>query len=663
LSVLIMVKRNGKVELLATVKFKGNPEDPLDPIRVVTEIENFGDSEIKAYSMDRGLEELSLEDESLVIYPKPTVVPRPPKPIPAKKKNLPTHVALLTSPLERKCGIATYSKFLFEELNKLYPVKVAKHLGEIEPSALIHLQHEFGVFPYVDELFSQRFENNYKVVTWHTVIREPAGEMLRHYHTLDQQYDAHIVHNYLAKKYLSAYTNKPIYVIPHGSFLFNPLSTKKAREKLSLPKNKKVVFTFGFAAESKGLDEIAFAAEKMKNTLFIISGAIHDFLIEHGLQIVSRLKKKGLNNLIILGKYLSEEEINYYASAADVLLFNYKTPTFVSSASGALHRVLASGKPIVCTFDNRLIELEDGVHALKYKQGDVEGMVNCLNLVFEDKELASTLGRNARRLAERTSWHKVAKMHLEVYGKVIGQLFDENWYDEEYFAGTHGGKMYITPSGKVERWSYFNPHGIWEGCEPVAKAWLELFKPKNALDVGCGQGGFVAALRKVGVKAEGFDFSKYAIEHHNPECKREWLRLHDATRPWPYEDKSFDLVIALDFYEHIYEEDLPKVLAEMFRVARKWIFLQIAVVGGGSGSGIHHKGFSLRKGELPPKELIPLTVAGHVNVQSKSYWRKKLKRKDWIFRDDLVEKFFKLVPDKYMTNWKQNLIIIMERTE
>ena len=661
--VLVIINKDGKAELILNVQLKGSVENPWDPVRVKIKFEDFGGHEIKVFSMkDKQLRDLLEEDNVLIVYPEPTVVPKPPEitVTEIKHKKPPTYITYVSSVKER-CGIATYTRFLSSEMEKLFPVKVIRHMYQAEPDAMIHLMHEFGIFPYVDELVGERFKSNYKIVTWHTVVREPVGEMLRHYHTLDRYYDAHIVHNYLAKKYLSAYTNKPIYVIPHGSLLFNPLPRDKAREMLSLPKNRKIVFSFGFMAESKGFEEIAEVARKMKDTLFIISGAIHDLLVEHGLQLSEKLRKIKPDNLIVLGKYLSEEEINRYASASDVLLFNYKTPSFVSSASGAMHRVIAAGKPVVCTYDNRLIELEDGVHALKYRQGDVEAMINCLNLVFEDRELASTLGENARRLAEKTSWRKVAKMHFDVYGKIVGEFFNEKWYDEEYFAGTHGGKIYVTLNGKTKRWSYFNPQGIWEGCEPVAEAWVKLFKPKNALDVGCGQGCFVAALRKHGVKAEGFDFSKYALEHHHPECKKEWLKLHDATKPWPYKDKSFDLVVCLDFYEHIYEEDLPKVLDEMFRVARKWIFLQIAVVGGGSGAEIHRKGFSLRKGQLPPKELLPLTVAGHVNVRTRKYWRRKLKRRGWRFRDDLVDEFFKLVPDKYMVNWKKNLILVLER--
>jgi len=635
LTVVLLVEKDGKVDVVTTIDFKGGEE--WDPCRVKVKVEKFGGCMVRAFSVGggSGLEELQLEDDGcLIVYPEPTVPPGPPKPLTVakgrRKRKSPIHVALLTPPFERKCGIATYSKFLFQELNRLYPVRAVKHLSEVQPDALLHCQHEFGVFPYVDELVGERLEGNYAVATFHTVVREPVGEMLRHYHTIDQYYDAHIVHNYLAKKYLSAYTNKKIFVIPHGSLLFDPLPQDKAREMLSLPKNKKIVFSFGFMAESKGFEEIAEAAGKMKDTLFIISGAIHDLLVEHGLQLADKLRELKPGNLIVLGKYLSEAEINCYASASDVLLFNYKTPKFVSSASGAMHRVIAAGKPVVSTFDNRLVELEDGTHVLKYEQGDLEGMVHCLSLVFEDGELAEELGKNARRLAERTSC--------------------ENWYDEEYFAGTHGGKIYVTPNGKVERWSYFNPRGIWEGCGPVAKAWVELFKPKpkNALDVGSGQGGFVAALRKHGVKAEGFDFSEYAVEHHHPECKREWLKLHDATKPWPYKDRSFDLVVCMPGDTPILTKSGWKKIVDVnvgdlilshkgwCKVTKPWVR--------------HYKGkiIVIKPRYAPPLKLTPehrvLVVKRRTKHSVGAFFKRKRMAEEWVEARNLKPRDFIVFP-------------------
>lgn len=133
--------------------------------------------------------------------------------------------------------------------------------------------------------------------------------------------------------------------------------------------------------------------------------------------------------------------------------------------------------------------------------------------------------------------------------------FKSDYYDYVYFADVKGKEF--KRGGKTEYWGYKNPDGNFEGAKPIVKAWKTMFNPKNMLDVGAGRGQFVSMARDVGIEAEGFDFSKFAVgEGRYAKCKPEWLKLHDATKTWPYRDASFDLVTALDFWEHIYS-DLP----------------------------------------------------------------------------------------------------------
>ena len=238
--------------------------------------------------------------------------------------------------------------------------------------------------------------------------------------------------------------------------------------------------------------------------------------------------------------------------------------------------------------------------------------------------------------------------------------FDASWYDEEYFAGSKGGKRFRKVDGSIGQWSYFCSTGWWEGCRPIAKAWKSMFSPGNMLDIGCGRGAFVLAARDEGIEAYGFDFSEYAINNLCTGCEREWFKVHDATKPWPYPDKSFDLCIALDFFEHLYVDDIPFVVEEMYRVAKKWVFLEIAIVGGGSGYGKHEEGYILKKGEPIPQELEGNTVAGHVTVQPSEFWFETLERDNVIFRRDMVEWFKALVPSDVIKNWLQNLIVVVE---
>lgn len=252
----------------------------------------------------------------------------------------------------------------------------------------------------------------------------------------------------------------------------------------------------------------------------------------------------------------------------------------------------------------------------------------------------------------------------------LPKTFTADYYDEKYFADE---KTFRKADGTLGRWGYKNPEGEWTGASHVVYGWQVMFDPKNMLDVGSGRGTFVAYARNAGIEAVGFDYSPYAISHPYTKCKPGWLSLHDATKTWNYPSSHFDLVIATDLLEHIYEEDLTRVEEELFRVAKKWVFLEIATTRGGN-NGLtekyvkthpelvltHHrvseailkKDTTYRKDEDEP-------VAGHVTYQSEQYWLNRF-AKYGAYRPDLVEYFCTLVDNKVIENWIQNSIIIME---
>jgi len=179
------------------------------------------------------------------------------------------------------------------------------------------------------------------------------------------------------------------------------------------------------------------------------------------------------------------------------------------------------------------------------------------------------------------------------------------------------------------------------------------------LDVGCRRDPFVAYGRDIGIESEGFDFSEWAISNSYSRCKKEWIRIHDATQRWPYPDRKFDLVVVLDLFEHMYIDDIEFVTNEMYRCTSKWVFLQIAVSGSGDLQG--NTSYMLSKDSPVPVELESCTVAGHVTVQPESFWHKKLNRSNWILRKDIVNQFCSIVPNDVIANWLLNSIIVMEK--
>jgi hypothetical protein len=243
----------------------------------------------------------------------------------------------------------------------------------------------------------------------------------------------------------------------------------------------------------------------------------------------------------------------------------------------------------------------------------------------------------------------------------IPKTFDEKWYDKNYFK-TVDGKKFKRANGSIAAWSYSNPTGEFTGAKQIAQAWKKIFQPKNMLDVGAGRGTVVAYARDAGIEAVGFDFSEWACSNEGryPRCKAEWLKCHNATKPWPYESRSFDLVVALDFFEHIYATDLDFVINEMFRVANKWIFLQIATAAHDM-LGEQKSGYIFKKGQTVPLALEGCAVAGHVTVQPPDFWLSKFDSADWLVRRDMVNWFVSLVDNNIIRNWLLNTILVLER--
>jgi glycosyltransferase involved in cell wall biosynthesis len=333
-------------------------------------------------------------------------------------KDLP-HTIDIFSTKDVNCGIALYSKYLAEALSKITDTPCNIHslneLGKPMKLGILHLQHEYGIAPSIIHI--RMIDAIGKIVTWHTVNPRRYVEHI----IFDDNVDMHIVHMQAQAEILKRYVRKPIHIIPHGSRIYN-IPTHVAREKLGLPKDKTILFYNGFSSEGKMYWHVVKAIEKLPNVILIILGSPH-FRAKSQIYVESTISyAKGLHiehRVKIIGRFLPEEELDLYCSASDIHVFNYQGGDWVS-ASGAMHRVLSSGKPIICTYeDTRLSELGENIHALKYHYGDIDDLTHKITMLMENRELSQKLGENCRKLAEETSWENVAKLHLKLYSKIM----------------------------------------------------------------------------------------------------------------------------------------------------------------------------------------------------------------------------------------------------
>lgn len=125
---------------------------------------------------------------------------------------------------------------------------------------------------------------------------------------------------------------------------------------------------------------------------------------------------------------------------------------------------------------------------------------------------------------------------------------------------------------------YARNYHKWQ-CTTQAKGVCELIlnhEPLSAaqtiLDVGCAKGWALQHLQEHGRGVAGIDISERAIKflkEQDFEC------CLASAMDIPYEDSSFDLVMSTDVFEHLLPTDVEQAISECYRVASRYLVLQI----------------------------------------------------------------------------------------
>jgi ubiquinone/menaquinone biosynthesis C-methylase UbiE len=94
---------------------------------------------------------------------------------------------------------------------------------------------------------------------------------------------------------------------------------------------------------------------------------------------------------------------------------------------------------------------------------------------------------------------------------------------------------------------------------------------ESILDAGCGGGALMAKLARVGkYRVEGMDMSEIGVRTVRQQLGMQ-ARVGSVVEMSDFADASFDLVICSEVIEHLKEEEIPRCISEITRVARRWV--------------------------------------------------------------------------------------------
>ena len=337
-------------------------------------------------------------------------------------------IGIVTS-WQQACGICTYSQFLGEELQKQgADVTILAERKDVLPKGfdpnfkselkhiecwsrnepfdelvktakkekfdILHLQHQFGLFPfgnYLEKLLSELNPLTKTVITLHDVVGRGNAQMEQYFGAIIKYADKIIVHTPLCYDLLVREWGCPkekLIQIVHGTKLIKTPSKSVARKKLKLSPDAQVILSWGFIWESKGINQILDVFAQVLKTypkaVFIHAGGLHPVFSrgEYLKGLITQAFRLGITpeNFKITG-FVNEDQLLLYFGACDLIVLNYMRGS--ASASGAAHRALAAGKPIVGSDDYCITEIPK----LEYPRTDVNGLYRGILQGLGDKRL------------------------------------------------------------------------------------------------------------------------------------------------------------------------------------------------------------------------------------------------------------------------------------
>jgi glycosyltransferase involved in cell wall biosynthesis len=198
---------------------------------------------------------------------------------------------------------------------------------------------------------------------------------------------------------------------------FRDAKKGESREKLGLPKNRKIIFSLRRLVYKNGLDTLiesaALVARAYPDILFLVAGKGPSKQF-----IEDRIKELGIENNANLTGFVPDELLPAYYNAADYFV--------LPSASGeglplVLFEAMACGLPVVATAVGGTPEIiEHMKNGFLVPPRNPKAMTEALLKLLSKEELGISIGEEAKRsIKNRFTWGENVQRLAKVYGDFL----------------------------------------------------------------------------------------------------------------------------------------------------------------------------------------------------------------------------------------------------
>ncbi len=204
---------------------------------------------------------------------------------------------------------------------------------------------------------------------------------------------------------------KVIYLPSFEEVYPNDISKADARKKLGIPLDKKIALCFGQIRTYKGVDIFQEAVELLDDEYYgLIVGEIRNKELFKQIKIASA----GNSNIMIVPRRVSDEEVQIYLNACDVVVAPYRDIT----TSGVASLAYAFSRPFISTNKGCIPEvIEDEKTGLILNDNTPESVANAIKKIFTMDY--QKMGNDACAFSKQFNWQGLKDNTIEVYKKVL----------------------------------------------------------------------------------------------------------------------------------------------------------------------------------------------------------------------------------------------------
>lgn len=215
-------------------------------------------------------------------------------------------------------------------------------------------------------------------------------------------------------------SRKKIVVVLPGvdSRLFHPRSRKTARQRLSLPKDKKIILFVGRFDPVKGVGRLLRAVQSLSRAqanftdnfrVLLIGGntrARRFWQLPEVVKIRRTILRYQLDCCVKFLGFRPHRQLVWYYAAADVVVL----PSFYESFGLVALEALACGAAVLATKVGGLrFLIKDGKNGLLFANHRAQQLAEKLWRLLDDESLRQSLGKEAVKLAKAYRWELSAK--------------------------------------------------------------------------------------------------------------------------------------------------------------------------------------------------------------------------------------------------------------